>query len=737
MARTWQILALLACAALAAVGCGSDGPACAAGTIAVKGACVPAADALSCGPGVALVDGTCTVPSDSEGTETVDSADVGDEEVAVDVDVGVDVAVETSGDATATAELPTCVPSCSGRACGSDECGGSCGTCTNAAAPVCSASGQCVAQCVPECTGKDCGDDGCGGTCGACGGGLNCSAIGRCVPKAWTCAPEAYNGGFDACHCGCGAPDPDCKDPDNLVNGCTAQQSCDASGACVDKVPKAWICAPTLYGALDSCDCGCGAPDPDCKFDLPLYGCKTGDTCTATGTCEACKADCKDKQCGPDGCGGTCGTCSDPTKATCSTGQCIDACNPKPVLCKTNTCGDDGCGGSCGSCPSGKECSDGQCTDVVKPVAPNSCQNSCGSVAPAGCYCVPSCATDGSCCPDFNAVCSCKPNCGTNKCGDDGCGGSCGACTGQTPYCGADGQCTSKCDKQCTGKSCGPDGCGGTCGTCAEGSACSFNSKCVPATWACPKGYYGDGVACDCSCSGADPDCADPKLTVYGCPSTKDACDPNGICKVAFCNKKSDCGAKWCKGSYPAGASWWKGVCGTPDALGTPPGQPCSAHDECASAACLQGTCATYCQSDGDCLKLQRCLGMPIVSPNSGNAIGITAVCQTVKGSAGTCASQTACPNGEVCLGYADPASGKGKYLCATGTPDASGSCFPGFPCVDGKMCAAVGEGGVCTVACPGGQADCPAASTCSPVLLFGSNFGLGQEPKVSACVPK
>lgn len=730
MAKPWSVRLLLAGAVFTVVGCGSEGPSCGPGTVVANGACVPAADALGCGPGVSLVDGACTVVGDSQGGAATDSA--GDNQPAVDTQPATDAAV----DASPTADLPTCAASCAGRQCGDDGCGGSCGSCLTAAAPVCNAMGQCVAKCVPQCTGKDCGDDGCGATCGACAGGLSCSAIGRCIPPGWTCAPAAYNGGFDACHCGCGAPDPDCKNPDNLVAGCTALQTCDASGACVDKVPKAWICAPSIYGALDSCDCGCGAKDPDCDLGLPLFGCKQGETCSAAGVCEVCKPSCAGKQCGPDGCGGTCGTCKDPSKATCADGLCVDACSPKPVKCKTNACGDDGCGGICGTCPNGQACGNGQCSAVALPTAPTSCADSCGSVAPAGCYCVPSCQAEGSCCADFKAVCGCKPVCGAKKCGDDGCGGACGTCGGPTPFCGADGQCTAACDKKCTGKTCGPDGCGGSCGACPAGTACSYNGQCIPAAWHCPKGYFGDGIACDCSCGTADPDCADAKLPVYGCPSGSDGCDPGGICKVSFCNKPTDCGAKWCKGSYPAGGGWWKGACGTPDALGVAPGQPCTANAQCASAACLQGSCATYCQSDADCLKVQRCLGALIANPVSGQAIGIAGICQTVSGSAVTCGSQAACPKGEVCLGYADAVTGKAKYLCATGSLGISASCLPGFACADGKMCAAVGAGGVCTVACPGGQTDCPAGSTCKPVLLYGSEFGLGQEPKVSACLP-
>jgi len=88
-----------------------------------------------------------------------------------------------------------------------------------------------------------------------------------------------------------------------------------------------------------------------------------------------CTPSCVGLECGPDGCGGTCGTCA--------TGACVGgACTCTPD-CVGRTCGDDGCGGTCGTC------------------------------------------TTGTC---VGGTCSCTPNCTGRTCGDDGCGGSCGTC---------------------------------------------------------------------------------------------------------------------------------------------------------------------------------------------------------------------------------------------------------------------------------------------------------------------
>lgn len=146
---------------------------------------------------------------------------------------------------------------------------------------------------------------------------------------------------------------------------------------------------------------------------------------------EACVPACSGKQCGTDGCGGKCGTCSG-TKPVCNASfQCVSSCTP---ACSGKECGNDGCGGKCGTCSG------------TKPVCNSS--NLC--------------------------VASCTPKCTGKVCGSDGCGGKCGTCpTGKT--CSTDQKsCTAPaCVPACSGRQCGPDGCGATCGTCASGSVCN------------------------------------------------------------------------------------------------------------------------------------------------------------------------------------------------------------------------------------------------------------------------
>jgi hypothetical protein len=72
---------------------------------------------------------------------------------------------------------------------------------------------------------------------------------------------------------------------------------------------------------------------------------------------ELCAPDCEGKECGPDGCGGSCGACPESAPFCNMAFQC-EACEP---VCAEKECGPDGCGGSCGACPTGWACAAGDC----------------------------------------------------------------------------------------------------------------------------------------------------------------------------------------------------------------------------------------------------------------------------------------------------------------------------------------------------------------------------------------
>lgn len=132
-----------------------------------------------------------------------------------------------------------------------------------------------------------------------------------------------------------------------------------------------------IYGCCTSIDdCKFGGPDIGCSMGC-LYTCLgcladkyscTSDYCEPItgevshvniGECvkgKACKPDCDGRDCGPDGCGGWCGTC-DPGAEYCDGGKCI--CQPNCG--DYNQCEQDGCGGSCGECGPGLVCTKGTC----------------------------------------------------------------------------------------------------------------------------------------------------------------------------------------------------------------------------------------------------------------------------------------------------------------------------------------------------------------------------------------
>lgn len=89
-----------------------------------------------------------------------------------------------------------------------------------------------------------------------------------------------------------------------------------------------------------------------------------------------CQPNCQGRQCGPDGCGDVCGTCTAGQQCS-GLGQCETSCQPSTCVSQGYECGtwSDGCGGplSCGSCSSGNSCDmNGQCV-LDQP----SCQTTC------------------------------------------------------------------------------------------------------------------------------------------------------------------------------------------------------------------------------------------------------------------------------------------------------------------------------------------------------------------------
>ncbi len=287
--------------------------------------------------------------------------------------------------------------------------------------------------------------------------------------------------------------------------GCVPKCSGDNRIVCltscmVTETKLGFDCSTCLGAYLDclvgkcAAACAAGFTEPACSECQLAQSCaQTLKACSglvAPGT--GCQPKCAGKQCGDDGCGGSCGTCTAGT--ACGAGdQCI-ACIPS---CAGKLCGDNGCGGTCGQCEANQSCSpQGKCTTATcvpqclgKECGSDGCDGTCGA-------CKPGLSCDGV------GLCSgtCTSDCAGKKCGSDGCNGTCGKCAANQT-CDATGQCVGDCQPNCVGKSCGSNGCGGQCGTCGSGQSCNAQGKCTVCTPKCDaKECGGDG--CGGSCGG-------------------------------------------------------------------------------------------------------------------------------------------------------------------------------------------------------------------------------------------
>lgn len=356
-----------------------------------------------------------------------------------------------------------CKPDCKDKDCGPDTCGGVCGTGDKTTMgcppekPNCnSMSFICEGDCTPDCSGKECGSDGCGGNCGMCpcdtcdaeavecAGGtckipyecdcvciFDCfelcpegdqACLQNCVTSATIEGQATYTNlnaclleaGYydcpaddDACldttakECAdeyfeCFAGEANCLDTYLCIISCPAGADSEACvQACFDAGSKeALLTWSTFIDCLDAngyYDCetsdancknqasaACEAEFLDCAHGesacddvlLCMQACEVGDdlcsaACRANGTVAAQKSlqalyNCVDVECG-NSTDADCeqfaldDACSDALK------DCLgDTCLPQ---CKDKACGDDGCGGTCGECDGDTVCQQGECVD--------------------------------------------------------------------------------------------------------------------------------------------------------------------------------------------------------------------------------------------------------------------------------------------------------------------------------------------------------------------------------------
>ena len=253
---------------------------------------------------------------------------------------------------------------------------------------------------------------------------------------------------------GCEPGDPAAEDLSSAVGGdaMTGALSAETGGG----EPASGSCGNGAVEQGERCD-GDLLPRPEVgDFVLGAAFCR--DDCLGYDTtyCTACLPDCGGRECGEDGCGGSCGACS--PEGVCRGGFC---CMPD---CAGKECGSDGCGGSCGACD-GEECHDGRCgcEPHVRPTCVEDdsrhayWENSCGEVEEVREECDElHCCRDGAC---WKTVCHCRCEC--SRCSfsveSSGCSMSCVSACGNTcsvAGCGSYWSGTGSCDRSCSGLSC-------------------------------------------------------------------------------------------------------------------------------------------------------------------------------------------------------------------------------------------------------------------------------------------
>jgi len=417
-----------------------------------------------------------------------------------------------------------CTPDCTGQECGSDGCGGECGLCQDGATCIggkCKVSGSgqlgdpcesgtdcilgmcvetevgkictkactgtapcpldfdcvevelsgipvyvCVptGTCQPVCTGKECGDDGCGGSCGSCPAGFTCKGT-VCKANAGATCEEHSECATSLCvHFQSGTY---CTSPCSTDEGCLEGWECSPWLSALTPnicAPPGTMVAHELCSEVAACVQGCPGGNTACYSNCFFLGSdEAKEEYAAMFVCAElyCFAQCEDVE----GC-----------VSECLLDECFQefaVCYPGTKSCKHAL----DCIFDC----SGNEICMGQCYDDALPAAKKQivelldcigelCEEGSG----AGCLAA---ALGGPCKEPYeNCTSQCDPLCGTDECGDDGCGGTCGSCP-EHHEC-KNGKCEVVCVPACDDKDCGDDGCGGVCGACADGLACQ-EGECI------------------------------------------------------------------------------------------------------------------------------------------------------------------------------------------------------------------------------------------------------------------
>jgi hypothetical protein len=362
----------------------------------------------------------------------------------------------------------------------------------------------------------------------------------------------------------------------------------------------------------------CGAPAD------PLLSIKTKDISeheTATDTVR-CEPSCEEKECGPDGCAGSCGECGDGFE--CQEGKCLETaeciigepCDDNDPCTRDDLCSEDGCTGTLYQCDDGKECTENICDGMGDCIT---------KILPGSCYINGVCSLDGDPRPG-NLCMECMPsvtksdwsNDDTNECDDED------LCT-TDDYC-MDGGCVPgstmlECEDEnpCTADDCDPvTGCIFTNldDACDDGDACTESDACV-----------------DGECLGQQLDCDDDN------ECTSDSCAPEtgcifevteGFCDDGdLCTMDDYCEGGTCESGFTEMECDDGNVCTTDscdfnvgclneaNSLACDDGNACTVGDVCEDSVCLAGPEQLTCESinvcmSASCVPTEGCVNTPV-----------------------------------------------------------------------------------------------------------------------------
>ncbi len=320
--------------------------------------------------------------------------------------------------------------------------------------------------------------------------GISSTTGGVEVPGDWRCLGLAYGNGY--CDCGCGAPDPDCTSDDvEACDTCNVFGGCNR-GPCPGKIDPDDIsqCTPppdgwtcTPEAYFDQSTCNCGCGVVDA--DCASDDPSECDACNSTGSCSA----------------GICPGAIDPDDNT----SCF---MPEGYLCPGYTYGNGICDCGCGVL-------DRDCASESRDEC-DSCTHGCSMDA-----------CPGPIDPDDNTICTGVPyawTCADRFYGD-----------GRLCHCGCgalDPDCASRdgdaCDRCAFEGSCSRQECPGTID---PDNNASCERPAPPDGWTCDWYYYGDGSSCDCGCGVVDIDCRSNSI---------DECSSCGACGSYRCPGRVD-----------------------------------------------------------------------------------------------------------------------------------------------------------------------------------------------------